>query len=99
LGASLEEKKNDVTTWLQGSGDDHGPELDEYLAESETRKEAAAKLVRAWKEQYAEVPNILMSEDVAEAKKHPTYEVFADVLDALTELLAVIDRQAKKGKW
>ena len=99
LGASLEQKKNDLSTWLEGSGDDHGPDLDQYLVQSETRKGAAAKLVRAWKQQYSEVPAILEGEEIAEAQKHPTYEVFADVLVALTDVLAVIDRRDRKGSW
>lgn len=99
LGASLEEKKNAVAAWLEESGEDYGPDLEEYVTESATRKEAAAKLVRAWKDQYSKVPDILDGEDIADAQKHPTYEVFSDVLEALTELLAAIDRQHKKEKW
>jgi len=99
LGASLEEKKNPVAVWLEESGDDYGAPLEEHLSEGLTRKEAAAKLIRAWKDQYSKVPALLNGEDVDEAQKHPTYEVFTDVLEALTELLAAIDRRAKKDKW
>ncbi len=99
LGAALEEKKNPIAAWLDGSGDDHDPALERYLTESSNRKEAATNLVHAWKRQYATVPNILAGEDVDEAQKHPTYEVFTDVLEGLTELLAALSRQTKDTNW
>ena len=99
LGASLEEKRNALAAWLVGSGDDYGPDLEVYLADSSSRKEAAAKLVRAWKNQYSAVPELLDEYGVDEAQKHPTFEVFTDVLEALAELLAVIDRRPREGSW
>ena len=91
LGASIDKSINAISRWVGGEGGPGSGRLREYVESGDTRKNAALKQVESWSATYNRLPEFF--EDIAEAQKHPTYEVYDEAVEALSRVKSAIERQ------
>ena len=92
IGDKLDkEEGNTVADWLGASGGSMAQEITADVTAGSTRSDAARALIEKWRTTYQKMPSNFGQ--IVEARTHPTYEVYADALEALDRLEASIDRQ------
>ena len=90
LGASVEDEENAVAQWV-AAGCPVPPGSAAAGAGDGTRRDAANIRIAKWKRTFEDIPTKFR--DIGEAQKHPTYELYSDVLVALDRLQAAVSRE------
>ncbi|WP_431240976.1 hypothetical protein ACQ86B_29065 (plasmid) [Mycolicibacterium aichiense] len=91
LGSEVDkEQDNPVVAWVRGAGG-QAADLAKDLSGGASRREAATGLIKRWRAAADQMPD-KMSGDIADAQSHSTYEVYADLLEALDRIQAAVNR-------
>lgn len=91
LGASIDKSINTLSRWVDGEGGPGSERLQQHVASGDSRRDAALKQVDSWATTYERLPEFFG--DIAEAQKHPTYEVYDEAVVALSRVRSAIERQ------
>lgn len=91
LGASVDKSINRLSRWAGGEGSPGTTRMQKHMEAGDSLREAALKQVESWSSTYRGLPNNF--DNIAEAQKHPTYEVYDEVVEALSRVKSAIERQ------
>ena len=61
------------------------------MESGDSLREAALRQVESWSNTYRGLPNNF--DDIVEAQKHPTYEVYDEAVEALSRVRSAIERR------